>query len=61
MAWPAPHVTRPPKKRGRPPIMVAHPHTGQLVRRSDLIAQNINPETGAVLSVSATVCLRLTG
>jgi hypothetical protein len=32
--------------------MVPHPHTGVLVRKSELLAQKIDPETGAYLPVS---------
>ncbi|CAL8467392.1 g6929 [Coccomyxa elongata] len=35
-----------PRKRGRPPQMVPHPHTGVLVPKRDLIKARIDPETG---------------
>ena len=40
-----------PRKRGRPPQMVPHPHTGELVRKRDLIKARINPKTGERLAV----------
>lgn len=45
-----------PKKRGRPPQMVPHPHTGQLVRKRDLIAARIDPTTGECRAVSHPCC-----
>jgi hypothetical protein len=51
-----------PKKRGRPPQMVPHPHTGQLVRKRDLIAARIDPTTGECRAVSHPLlpcCLRV--
>lgn len=44
--------TRPPKKKGRPPAMVSHPRTGELVRRSELKARRSDPETAEARKVS---------
>lgn len=48
-----------PRKRGRPPQMVPHPHTGLLVPKRDLIKARIDPATGEQRAVRPSSVLIL--